>query len=80
METVTGPELAQQLTELLNKCVKEQQKYRVTTDEGNAVIMSEENFDQLMLTLEWLATTSFIPSNPEDLDLGDASSSEPVAQ
>ncbi|MBB63937.1 MAG: hypothetical protein CMO81_02615 [Waddliaceae bacterium] len=66
METFSKQDAAERLQSILKQCVEDQQRIRITTEEGNVVLLPEETYEQLMLTLEWLATTSFLPSESDE--------------
>lgn len=56
METVTADEAAQNFLKLVTQVQQDNSQYRITTDEGAAVLLSEETYQNLMVTLELLST------------------------
>jgi len=56
MKTITATEARRQFFKLLKKSVSGHQEFRVTTKEGDAVIVSQEDYDSLLETLELLST------------------------
>ena len=68
MQTLTVEEAQKQLGQILSKAVSTQEKCRISSEEGNIVLMPEEHYEQLMITLEWLATTSLF-SEDESTEL-----------
>lgn len=56
METVTAQEANDNLMTMLTNASKEQCKYRITAAEGTVVMLSEESYENLLVTLEVLST------------------------
>lgn len=56
METITTEEATQNLTQLIASAHLAGQQYRITSEEGSAVLLSEETYQNLIVTLELLAT------------------------
>ncbi len=56
METVTVQEANHNLVAMLTNALKEQCKYRITSAEGTVVMISEEHYENLLVTLEMLST------------------------
>lgn len=56
METLTAEEAAQNLTKLMASAHQNGHQYRITSDEGTVVLLSEETYQNLIVTLELLAT------------------------
>ncbi len=48
--------------ELLKKSIKAHQMYRITSKEGEAVLLSEEDYESLLETLELLSEPGFAKS------------------
>lgn len=57
MDTLTAEEAQLLLKTLL---ANKECKCRITSPEGNAILISEENYDNLMITLEMLSTPLFL--------------------
>lgn len=56
METLTAEEAAQNLIKLMASAHQDGHQYRITADEGTVVLLSEETYQNLIVTLELLAT------------------------
>lgn len=56
METLTAEEAAQNLIKLMTLAHQDGHKYRITAEEGSVVLLSEETYQNLIVTLELLAT------------------------
>lgn len=56
METLTAEEAAQNLIQLMALAHQDGRQYRITADEGIVVLLSEETYQNLIVTLELLAT------------------------
>lgn len=62
METLTATEARTHLFGLLKKSVKSHQMYRIRSKEGEVVLLSEEDYEGLLETLELLSTPGFLKS------------------
>ena len=56
MKTITATEARQQFFRLLKKSVSGHQEFRIRTKDGDVVILSQEDYDGLLETLELLST------------------------
>ena len=56
METLSVQEAKEQLIRLIKEASEERRHFRVTSQEGNIVIIPEETYDNLLVTLEVLST------------------------
>lgn len=57
METITAEEAAQNLLEMITRAQQDNQQFRITTaDQGAVILLSEETYENLMVTLEVLST------------------------
>lgn len=56
METVTAQEVNNNLMKMLANASTEHCKYRITSAEGTVVMLSEESYESLLVTLEMLST------------------------
>jgi antitoxin YefM len=56
METLTAAEAAQNLIQLMTLAHQDGRQYRITADEGSVVLLSEETYQNLIVTLELLST------------------------
>ncbi len=68
METLTVQEAQQKLQALIENASSDQQKYCITSATGNAVLLSEETYHNLLITLEMLSTPLFLDTPPEDIN------------
>ena len=55
MQTLTATDARHKWFELLKHSVKGHQVYRITSKEGGAVLLSEEDYESLLETLELLS-------------------------
>lgn len=55
MQTLTAQEAQGKLLDLI-EASQGQIKYRITSTEGNAVLLSEEAYESILITLEMLST------------------------
>jgi PHD/YefM family antitoxin component YafN of YafNO toxin-antitoxin module len=56
METLAAEEAAQNLVKLIALAHQEGQQYRITAEEGTVILISEEIYQNIIVTLELLAT------------------------
>lgn len=56
MEILTAEEAAQNLLQLMALAHQDGRQYRITSKEGTVVLLSEETYQNLIVTLELLAT------------------------
>lgn len=56
MKTFTATEARRELFTLLKRSVRRHEQFRITHKEGDAVLLSQEDFENLLETLELLAT------------------------
>lgn len=68
MKTITASQARSQLFNLLKITVKGHRQIRITSKEGSAVVMSEEDYDSLLETLELLSIKGF----KDSIDTADA--------
>ncbi len=62
MKTLTATDARNHWFELLKSSVKEHRVYRITSKEGGTVLMSEEDYESLIETLELLAMPGMLKS------------------
>jgi antitoxin YefM len=62
MDTLTAQEIQDQLSKIMELASKENRLFRVTSPTGNVVILSEETYDNLLITLEVLSTPGLMNS------------------
>lgn len=65
MKTITATNARNNWFELLKKSVKGHRAFRITSKEGGAVLLSEEDYDSLIETLEILSTPGMCKSIKE---------------
>lgn len=65
MDTYHLNEAQANLTKLIESVSLDQKLCRITSDHGNAVLLSEETYDNLLITLELLSTPGLIDSLKE---------------
>jgi len=68
MKTITASQARTQLFSLLKNTVKGHRLVRIMSKEGSAVVMSEEDYESLIETLELLSIKGF----KESIDEADA--------
>jgi PHD/YefM family antitoxin component YafN of YafNO toxin-antitoxin module len=56
MKTLTAEEASQDLFNLIDLVQQDSHQFCITSDIGNAVLLSEESYHSLLVTLELLAT------------------------
>lgn len=56
METLSSQEAKERLASLVETTLQEGKSYRITSPEGNAILLSEKAYNDLMITLELLST------------------------
>lgn len=74
MESYKLEEAKENLKALIERVSLDQKLCRITSDSGNAVLLSEETYDNLLITLELLSTPGLIDGLKE-LDSDDEFSS-----
>ena len=62
IKTVTATDARNNLFKLLKGLAKENRVYRITSKEGDAVLLSEEDYGSLMETLELLSVPGMAKS------------------
>ena len=66
METFTTEEAQENLAALIQSAANDTQlKLRITSSNGNVVLLSEEAYHNLLITLEMLSTPLFLETNQE---------------
>ena len=59
-KTLTATEARGDLFNVINKAVKGHQPFRVTSKQGGVIVLSEEDYDSLLETLELLSTSGVL--------------------
>lgn len=62
MKTLTATEARKRLFRLLKQSVRGHRQFRITHKDGDAVLLSQENFESLLETLELLSTPGLLKS------------------
>jgi antitoxin YefM len=62
VKTVTATEARKDLFKLLKGSVRGHRQYQITHYEGNAILMSQEDYESLLETLELLSTPGLLKS------------------
>lgn len=81
MKTITATNARSDLFNILKKAIKRQSHYRITTKEGGDILLSAEDFDSLIATLELLSTPGFgksIKQAKKEIEKGETYSMEDV--
>lgn len=60
MDTLEITEAKEQLQELIQKASLENTQYRVTSEKGNVIILPEETYNNILVTLELLSTPGLL--------------------
>jgi PHD/YefM family antitoxin component YafN of YafNO toxin-antitoxin module len=60
METIPLEQAKETLKQLLTRCIKKSEQYRISTSVGSVVMMSEETYENLLITLELFSTPGLI--------------------
>lgn len=56
METLTAEEAMENLLKIISIAKQENSQFRITSDEGSVILMPEEIYQNLIVTLEVLST------------------------
>ncbi len=62
MNTFTAEEASQNLLKLIQLAQQDNNQFRISSEEGDVVILSEETYQNLMVTLELLSTPGLMNS------------------
>ncbi len=62
METFTATDARNHWFELIKDSVRGHKVYRITSKEGDAILLSEEDYENLIETLELLSTPGMLKS------------------
>ncbi|MGK5595392.1 MAG: type II toxin-antitoxin system prevent-host-death family antitoxin [Parachlamydiaceae bacterium] len=60
METISADELNGQITDVISRATKDLKQFRITSSEGAVVLLPEEMYDRLVVTLELLSTPGLL--------------------
>lgn len=62
MKTLTAEEAQHHLFSLIECAALDNQQYRITSEKGAVILLPEETYDNLMVTLELLSTPGLMES------------------
>jgi antitoxin YefM len=62
MTTVTATDARSNLFKLIQKTIKEHSPARISSKAGTAILISEEDFDSIMETVEWMSEPGLLKS------------------
>lgn len=62
MDSISAQDANKILMELVQKVAQEKNQIRITSDEGNVVVLSEETYENILVTLELLSTPGLMES------------------
>ena len=81
MKTYTATEARRELFTLLKRSVRGHRQFRITHKEGDVVVLSQEDYESLLETLELLSTPGLLKSVRQarrEIAKGETSSLEEV--
>lgn len=67
MDTYTSDEMQESLQNIINKAVDESHPCKVTSPNGNVVVLSEETYQNILVTLELLSTPGLMENVDQQL-------------
>lgn len=65
MDNIPAQQAKDQLEELIQIATQQRQQFRITSEEGNVVILSEETYENILVTLELLSTPGLMENIKE---------------
>lgn len=68
MDTYTQDEARERLNELVRSALEDRRHSRITSDEGSVVLLPEETYHNLAVTLELLSTPGLMDSINLDME------------
>ncbi|WP_420628116.1 type II toxin-antitoxin system prevent-host-death family antitoxin [Candidatus Leptofilum sp.] len=72
MQTITATNAKNELLDLLRATIREHKQYRIASEEGGAVLLSEEEYESLLETVELLSQPGLYESIKQaDLEIKD---------
>jgi antitoxin YefM len=60
METLTALEAQERFSQMIKDAVQDRQQFRVTSEEGVVVVLPEETYQNILVTLELLSTPGLL--------------------
>lgn len=56
MDNISAQDATKRLMELIQKATQDKSQFRITSDAGNVVLLPEETYENILVTLELLST------------------------
>lgn len=56
MDTLSANEALDRLQSLIRNATEEKRQYRITSEHGNVILLPEETYENILVTLELLST------------------------
>ena len=66
MDNISAQKAMNQLSELIQAATEEKRQYRITSDEGNVILIPEETYENILVTLELLSTPGLLDNLKEE--------------
>lgn len=60
METISSDDLKVQISDVIRRATEDLQQFRITSPEGSVVLLPQEMYDRLVVTLELLSTPGLL--------------------
>ena len=60
MDTIPCEEAKEKLSELISKANEQKRQFRIDSNEGSVVVLPQETYDNILVTLEVLSTPGLI--------------------
>lgn len=60
MDTVAASEAKDKLQEMIKEAVRNRQQYKIVGNEGSVVLLPQETYDNILVTLELLSTPGLL--------------------
>jgi antitoxin YefM len=72
IQTITATNAKNELLELLRMTIREHKQYRIASEDGGAVLLSEDEYESLLETVELLSQSGLYESIKQaDLEIRD---------
>jgi len=71
MDNIPAQQAKDQLEELIQIATQQRQQFRITSEEGNVIILPEETYENILVTLELLSTPGLMEKIKETQALED---------
>lgn len=56
MDTISAQEALHQLFQIIQVATQDKRQFRITSEAGNVIVLPEETYDNILVTLELLST------------------------